>query len=119
MGLNTPAALIARTLQRVVELLVRQDYAALERLSSGVRLTAAEIESGIIDYGRSLVMPPPEAFRNADIIPVRGSRPQAYSVRLRLYTQEEGASDLELQATLVEDQGTDLLKVEIDNILVA
>lgn len=115
-----PRAAIERTIRAVVELLVRRDYAALERLTSGVRLKASEIESGIVDYGRTIVSPPPDAFANLDVIPILGSKPHAYSVRFRLFTKEEGQSDLELQATLILARGPfEQMDVEVDNIRVA
>lgn len=112
-------ASMERALRRVIELLVQRDYAALEVLSRGSRLRASEIEEGVVSYGGSLVMPPPEAFLGVDVIRVQGAQPPAYSVRFRLYTLEEGRSDLELQATLVETADDGFMQVEIDNIVVA
>lgn len=66
-----------------------------------------------------LVMPPTEAFSRADIIPIRATTPATYSIRFRLYTQEEGESDLEVQATFIEKPATELMTVELDDILVA
>jgi len=110
---------IARTLRVVVELLVRHDYGGLERMTGGERLRASEMEAAIRDYGRTLVMPLAEDFLRADVIPVQESSPPAYSVRFRIYTEEEGLSDLELQATLVGDPDAETLSVELDNIIVA
>ncbi|HSN98079.1 MAG TPA: hypothetical protein VLS89_07260 [Candidatus Nanopelagicales bacterium] len=110
---------IERTLRAVVELLVRKDYSGLERLTHGVRLRASELEKGVDDYGRTLVFPPSDAFSRADVIPIRGASPQAYSVRFRLHTREEGQSDLEMQATFIDDPGAEMMVVEIDNIIVA
>ena len=110
---------IERTLRKVVELLVRKDYPALEQLTRGGRLNAAEIGSGVDDYGRTLVLPPPEAFSRVDVVPVRGTTPPAYSIRFRLFTREEGESDLEVQATFIDNPASDLMTVELDNILVA
>jgi hypothetical protein len=110
---------IERMLRTIVDLLVQRDYAALERLSHGARLQAHEMEEGVREYGRTLIMPPGDAFARADVIPISGAAPPAYSVRFRLYTQEEGLSDLELQATLTGDADAEMMNVEIDNILVA
>lgn len=71
------------------------------------------------EYGCTLVFPPPEAFSHPDVIAIRNPSPQAYSVRFRFYIEEEGLSDLELQATLIEDPTGDLMTVELDGILVA
>ena len=63
MSGNSPAAAIEDALKRVVTLLVQRDYSGLERLTNGVRLTATEIEEGVVEYGRTLVFPPSHAFR--------------------------------------------------------
>lgn len=112
---------LVRTLQHVVELLVNREYDQLERISGGRRLKAEYIQAGVEDYGRTLVSPPESAFQSANVVEIETSTeiPQ-YSVRFYLHTQEEGRSDLELQATLIDDDvESDLMTVEIDGILVA
>lgn len=112
------SAKIKGTLRHIMSLFVRKDYVALEKLSNGVRLKASEIEEGVSEYGRTLVFPPPEAFQNVDVIPIRGHVPQKYSIRFNFYTIEEGESDLQLQATFIDDPTTEQMRVEIDGILV-
>jgi hypothetical protein len=109
---------IERTLRVIVGLLVAKDYAALERLTRGVRLAAALIEQAVNEYGRTLEMPPADVFAQVDVVPIRGGL-SGYSIRYRLYTREEGLSDLDIQATLFGDDGDDILIVELDDILVA
>ncbi len=109
---------IERTLRDIVSLLVRKDYATLEKMTNGVRLRVAEIDARITEYGRTIAFPPAVAFRDIDVIPIRASVPQAYSIRFRLYTVEEGKSDLELQATFIENPAAEEMRVEIDNIIV-
>lgn len=113
------ATSIERTLRVIVQLLVNKDYAELERLTRGVRLSADDVAAAVRDYGRTLVMPPMTAFSRPDVIAIRGSAPPAYSVRFHLYTEEEGMSDLEVQATFREHPGDEMMTVELDNILVA
>lgn len=108
---------IQSALREVVELLVSQDYDRIEKLTGGSRLSANEIEQGIRDYGRTLVSPPLEAYELADVIQISNSAPPEYSIRFRLYTKEEGRSDLEIQATLKKQAGS--MVIELDNILVA
>lgn len=112
------SAKIEGTLRDIMNLFVRKDYVALEKLSKGVRLKASEIEEGITEYGRTIVVPPAEAFQNIDVIPIRGHVPQEYSIRFDFYTIEEGKSDLQLQATFIDDPTTEQMRVEIDGILV-
>lgn len=110
---------IERTLRLVVGLLVQRDYVALERMTRGVRLRATEIEQGVREYGRTITHPPAEAYAKVDVVPVRGAVPAEYSVRFCLFTLEEGQSDLEVQATLKELPGQEVMGVELDNIIVA
>ena len=101
-------------------MLSRRDYAGVEALSNGVRLKAEHIESGVNDYGRTLTDPPDDAYDNIDVVAVDGRSPAEYSIRFRLFTKEEGQSDLELQATLIDDnEPSEVMRVEVDGILVA
>ena len=103
------------TVRRVVSLLERGDYEALERLTNGVRLTAAEMAEGVREYGGNLILPPDDVFDNLDVIEVEGARPREWSVNVDLWTAEEGRSDLTLEMTLRES-GKEIYGVEIDSI---
>lgn len=105
---------LARTIHRIVELLVRGDYAAVETLTAGQRLTAGEIEQAINDYGRRLV-PLPPASSARSVVEIEGSDPERWSVYVDLWTSEEGRSDLTLELTLA-DSSDDTYAAEIDNI---
>jgi len=108
------------TLTKVVNLLVSRDYDRLEALSDGVRLKAHYIKDGVDAYGRTLTSPPTQAFEELDVVEVEGAVKPTYSIRFRLFTKEEGRSDLELQATFIDaDPESDLMIVEIDNVTVA
>jgi len=102
-----------------MNLLVSGRYADLEHLTQGVRLRASEIKEGVRDYGRTLVHPPPDAYSRIDAVLTTGTSPPAYSIRFRLFTLEEGLSDLELQATFIGDPNQEAMRVELDNIIVA
>ena len=121
MAMNTiTQTRIRRTVKTVVEMLVNADYEALEALTGGVRLRSEHIESGVIDYGKTLTSPPEYAYDDIDVVEVAGKAAPEYSIRFRLFTEEEGQSDLELQATLVDENGNaPEMRVEIDNIIVA
>jgi len=60
-------------------------------------------------------MPPVLTLDQLDVIEIDGSDPMAWSVRVDLWTREEGRSDLSLECTLIDGVG-DLLAVEIDNL---
>ena len=110
---------IRQSVKKVVAMLVNADYKGLEALAGGVRLRSDHIESGIVDYGKTLTFPPESAYDVIDVVEVPGKTPSEYSIRFRLFTKEEGQSDLELQATLVDDNANGPeMRVEIDNIIV-
>jgi hypothetical protein len=83
----------------LVGLLAHQRYDDVAKITRSTRLTASEIEGAVRDYGRHLVFPPEEAFEALDVVPISDS-PGSYSVQMRLFTAEEGESDLSLDLTL-------------------
>lgn len=105
---------ITKTVQSVVGKLVARDYIGLERLSSGVRLSAQALELTVSQYGRTLCPLPSERWPDLDIVEVSGTEPARFSVRVDLWTLEEGRSDLSLELTLI-DRG-EALAVEIDDL---
>lgn len=103
------------TVRRVVTMLAQGDYGALERLTKGDRLTAAEIAEGVRECGGKLIPPPDEAFDRLDVVEVEGAQPREWDVNVPLWTAEEGKSDLTLELTLRENR-EEIYDVEIDNI---
>jgi hypothetical protein len=99
-------------------MLVNGDYAGLERLSESSRLSAEDLRAAVQSWGRTLVLPPDGRLEGADVVPIEASDPERWSVWLRLWTAEEGRSDLTLEVTLAETDGPDY-GVEIDNLEVA
>ena len=109
---------IAATIVQIVRWLVAGDFSAIEKYTHGVRLSASLLRQAVLDYGRTLVMPPASTLAQLDIIKVDGSNPLTWSVRVDLWTLEEGRSDLSLECTLIDGPGA-MLTVEIDNLHVA
>ena len=106
---------IREVVRRVASLLAHGDYDALERLSRGKRLTAAELKQAVQEYGRTLVMPPDEAFERLDVVDVDAFSPKRHGVRLDLWTAQEGRSDLTLEITIT-DTGPESYDVQIDDL---
>jgi len=86
----------------------------LELLTRGIRLSSEQIEAAIVEYGRTLVVPPVSAFSFMDVIEIRNSPSPSWSITMPLWTKEEGRSDLSLELTLVEKGGG--FEVEVDDI---
>lgn len=103
------------TVIQLLHWLVAGDYAAIEEFTLGIRLSSSLIRQAITDYGGTLVMPPASALDQLDVIEVDGSNPKAWSIRVDLWTVEEGRSDLSLECTLIDSPG-DLLTAEVDNL---
>ena len=73
-------------------------------------MKADEWRTRIAEYGRTLRKPPQGDFETADVIPLQGQEGSAWSVWYRLWTIEEGKSDLAVELTVYYDGQT----VEID-----
>lgn len=89
--------------EEIVTRLVAKDYGQLETLTKGQRLPAEEMASAIEEYGKTLVMPPAEAFDDLDVVEVKGSKLRTFGIRFPLWTSEEGRSDLTLELTVSGD----------------
>jgi hypothetical protein len=86
----------------VVDLLVRGEYEAVERITEGDRMSAEEIGEAISEYGRTLVRPDPvEWWPLVVVTPVTVERGKLH-VAAPLWTAEEGRSDLTLELWLTE-----------------
>lgn len=101
--------------KQVIEWMVEGDLSAVEQRANGVRLSAAELAEAVNRYGRTLTMPPAAAFAELDAIAVSGAPRPTWSIRVDLWTKEEGRSDLTLECTVI-DQGNDNLVLEIDDL---
>lgn len=84
--------------KRVIAWLVDGDFFAAESRSGGVRLSADMMRQAVEEYGRTLVMPTDNAFADADVIRVTNADDPTWSVRLNLWTKEEGRSDLSIES---------------------
>jgi hypothetical protein len=98
LGFSTMDATEA-AVRGVVDLLVRDEYDALERVTSGVRRTASEIERSISEYGRVLVAPDAGWWELVQVTPVE-VEPGTLHVAAPLWTEEDGRSDLTVELEL-------------------
>lgn len=105
---------LRQPVRQVIELLVAGKYTEVEALTNSIRLSAQEIAKAITDYGRQLVLPPADAFGLMDVVEVRNAKPRRWSITMRLWTQEEGRSDLSLELTLSADAQS--FAIELDDI---
>lgn len=102
--------------RQVIHLLVTHRYYELEALTGGVHLSGAEIQTGVEDYGRRLADPPQEAYGLLHAVRVLVAEHETWFVRMPLWTEEEGRSDLEVEMTVIFQEGE--VKIELNGILV-
>ncbi len=97
---------LTKLTSELLELLVLKRYSFIEMLTSGVRLKAVEIRSIIKDYGVTLTKPPERAYDLINIIKIDSQSIEEYSIRMPLWSEEEGRSDLTLDFAVrkVEEQ---------------
>lgn len=86
----------------IVDLLVRGEYGTVERISRGRRLSAAELERAVTEYGRRLCAPESEWWDSVELTPITAAAEPAFHVAAPLWTVEEGRSDLTLELRLIE-----------------
>jgi hypothetical protein len=103
--------------RELITILARGQYAEAEQRTAGVRLSAREIEIAVAEYGRRLVPAPEGGALLLDVVEVQDAAPPAWCVWTRLWTAEEGRSDLTLQLT-VWARPESGYQAEIDGILV-
>jgi hypothetical protein len=106
---------IQQHVHRVYDLLVEGHYTELERLTRGVRLSAAEIEMAVSSYPFTLKPWPIQQPIPIDVIEVENAERRSWSIRAPAFTLEEGRSDLSLELTLM-DAGSHRFAVQFDDI---
>jgi hypothetical protein len=91
------------TLQLVIRLLVNEEYAVLARLTGNHRLPENHYREAISRYGYRIIQPPDSAFDfdQLDVVAHPGP-PRQFGVWFRLWTQEEGQSDLTIMLMFTE-----------------
>lgn len=100
--------------QNIVQLLVDEEFQKIETLTAGIRLSANEIRTAIYEYGCTLILPPLSEYKTLDIVRIKDAAVCSWSVRMNLWTQEEGKSDLSIALTIKEKDG--VAAVEFDDI---
>jgi hypothetical protein len=106
---------IKSTIAQLIYWLVTENYVAIDSFSGGNRLSADELRDAVAQYGKKIVPLPPVMYESIDVILIKGCAPKRWSVRVDLWTENEGRSDLSLECTLI-DSANNLMDVEVDNL---
>jgi hypothetical protein len=117
LGDTAPMRTAVVEVRSIVGMLVAGEWALLDRLTPGSPVSASDLRSAVIDYGRTLVIPPTATFAELDAIEVEGASPRTLDVRIPMWTVEEGRSDLQLVMTLKEVAGG-VWDAEVDGLYV-
>lgn len=97
----------------IVRLLSQGHYTEIQKLTKGVRLSAADMERAINDYGRQLIFLKDYSCDNMDIISYDDPACDGYSIVCELFTVEEGRSDLSLEVSVeVDEDGAVVISVD-------
>src|SRR5215208_5306828 len=116
---------ISDTVHHLVGMLVAEDYAGLEAVSRGRRLTAEQLRQAVEEYGgdlrasgvaaKELRMPPESVFETFDednLWVIELASPRSWRVLVPLWTVEARRSDLTLEVDLT-DTGGEQYDIEI------
>ncbi len=93
------------------------NYDGLVRRCTSSRLTSDDLRTVIADYGRRLVSPPANAYQKIDAVRVANSAIPTWSVRIPVWTVEEGRSDLTLEFTVAFSDGHALVQLDDLHVL--
>lgn len=85
----------------IVDLLVREEFGAVEAVTRGQCLSAAELALAVNCYGRTLAKPKDNWWSSVVVTALSETR-SAFHVAAPLWTVEEGRSDLTLELQLKE-----------------
>jgi hypothetical protein len=100
-------------IRALVDMLVKGHSDQLERDGKSGRLSSHELKEALQVHGRTIIALPDEAFRLAEVYPVKGQN-ATWAVDVPLWTAEEGRSDLVLSLTVSDSQ--DGVRLEIDDL---
>jgi hypothetical protein len=84
----------------MVVIIAQGNYEMLIQRCAKSRLTSEDVQSAIREYGRKIIEPPVNAYQSLDVVPIRNAAVPTWSVRVPLWTEEEGRSDLTLEMTI-------------------
>jgi hypothetical protein len=112
--MKIPIDTIRKAASSLVESIAKGEYALAVRQNSASRLTEADLREIILQYGKKPVVPPESAYDSLDAVPIVAASAPTWSVRVPLWTEEEGRSDLTLEFTITLGQAGVI--VELDDL---
>jgi hypothetical protein len=111
----------------VTGLLADSEWEVIDSMTGGRRLSAAELNRAVMEYGRTLTTIPGGELEELEVIPVAATGGKSFQIfsksyheyvaAVPLWTKEEGLSDLTLELRIRED-GDALYETQIDDLRV-
>ena len=101
--------------RELAAMLTRRDYAGIDSLTGGTRLTAADLLAAVSEYPATLVEPPALDAAPLDVIEIAHGAVRRWSVNVPLWSVEEGRSDLTLELTVVESPSGNF-EIQVDGL---
>ena len=106
--------IIRKTVRHIVDLIAIQRYDLVLKVCSSSRLTEADLEHAMNEYGVHAMLAPEDADQYIEAVAIKDSLVPTWSLWAPLWTQEEGRSDLILELTIaIHATHAD---VELDNL---
>ncbi len=90
---------LERVVLAVVHFLIGRNYDAIETMTRGRRLSAADLHRAVSEYGR-VIREPPADWSRLVIVTAIAAAPRSFHVAAPLWTVQEGRSDLTLELHL-------------------
>lgn len=84
----------------VSEIIARGHYDTIQRALAGTRLSTAELERVVMEFGQELIRPPDSWWSEATVTPFGSDGRTATRVVVPLWTEEAGRSGLTLELTV-------------------
>jgi hypothetical protein len=102
---------LTSTAWEIVDQLARGDCESVIGRCAKSRLTCDDLRTVIYQYGRKLISPPAGVYDELDLVKVKGAALPTWSVRVPLWTQEEGRSDMTLELTIEVRDGVPIVEL--------
>jgi hypothetical protein len=116
-GPDIPPLAVER-IAHVVELLSDGLFDEVLDECSDSQLKSDALQEAVREYGRTIIpVPVADMRRSIDAVQVRGRTHPTWSVRVQLWTREEGRSDLTLEVTVSMDGGRVSIQLEDLHVL--
>ncbi|HWC36827.1 MAG TPA: hypothetical protein VG650_18620 [Mycobacteriales bacterium] len=83
--------------------IVDGDFAGVERMTGGERMSAPDLERAVSRIGGKLIRPPVSSYEKQSFSEVTGTQPRRFETRVAIWTAGQGRTKAELVLRFHED----------------